>query len=203
VSRPTTERNAPGRSIGTEAAVGAVIPSVSRLLVAVIGLLISAALSASTAGAKEEYWAQICGQSGCKIVKDRFVAAALTSEAEEDGSKVRRSPAPAYTIRYAVPKSGTPTGPTYWLTTDAIEFTIRFSQASVSDLFIRAKASVRPFPAANVQRASSWGRFVALGGAVAVIFVVALLAYRRAGIVRRAHASACALWRSEDLNSRD
>src|SRR5205823_4950410 len=83
----------------------------SRLLAAVAGFLVTAALAAGQAGAKEEYWAQICGRSGCKIVKDRFVAAALTSEAEEHGSKVRRSEGvPAYTVRYAVPNSGGPTG---------------------------------------------------------------------------------------------
>jgi hypothetical protein len=73
----------------------------SRLLATVAGLLIGAALAVPAAGAKDEYWTQICGQSGCRIVKDRFVAAALTSEAEEHGSKVRGSPGvPAYTVRY-------------------------------------------------------------------------------------------------------
>jgi hypothetical protein len=153
-----------------------------RLLAAAAGLLISTALTAPAAGAKEEYWAQICGRSGCKLVKDRFVAAALTSEAEEHGSKARSSPgAPAYTVRYAVPNSGEPTGPKYWLKTDEIEFMIRHSQASVSDLFIRAKAGVRPFPAANAHRAGSWGLFVALGAAVSVLVAVALLLFRRGG----------------------
>jgi hypothetical protein len=170
----------------------------SRLLAAVAGLLISSALAAPAAGAKDEYWTQICGQSGCKIVKDRFVAAALTSEAEEHGSRVRRaSGVPAYTVRYAVPNSGKPTGPTYWLTTDAIEFMIRNSQASVSDLFVRARAGVRPFPAANVHRAGSWERFVALGGAVSVIVVAALLLYRRGGVRQDPHdtRSSCRLFR--------
>jgi hypothetical protein len=154
----------------------------SRLLAAVGGLLISAALTVPAAGAKEEYWAQICGRSGCKIVKDRFVAAALTSEAEEHGSKVRSSlGVPAYTVRYAVPNSGELTGPTYWLKADEIEFMIRHSQASVSDLFIRAKAGVRPFPAAKAHPAGSWGRPVALGAAVSVIVIVALLLFRRGG----------------------
>jgi hypothetical protein len=52
-------------------------------------------------------------------------------------------------------------------------------------LFIRAKAGVRPFPAAKAHRAGSWGRFVALGAAVSVLIAVALLLFRRGGIVRR------------------
>jgi len=53
----------------------------SRSLVAVAALLVSTVLTAAAAEAKDEYWAQICGRSGCKIVKDRFVGAALTTEA--------------------------------------------------------------------------------------------------------------------------
>lgn len=145
-----------------------------RVFAVLAGLLISTALTSPTAGAKEEYWAQICGRSGCKIVKDRFVAAALTSEAEELGSKVRSSRGvPAYTVRYAVPSSGEPTGPRYWLGTDAIELLIHHSQPSVSDLFIRAKAGVKPFPAVNAHRSRSWGRVVALGAVISLIVVVA------------------------------
>jgi hypothetical protein len=146
---------------------------VLRFVAVLAGLLISTALTSPTAGAKEEYWAQICGGSGCKIVKDRFVAAALTSEAEELGSKVRSSRGvPAYTIRFAVPSSGEPTGPRYWLGTDTIELLIHHSQPSVSDLFIRAKAGVKPFPAVT-HRSRSWGRVVALGAVISLIVVVA------------------------------
>jgi hypothetical protein len=74
------------------------------------------------------------------------VAAALSSEAEEVGTKVRTFlGVPAYSVRYAAPDSGHPTGPTYWLAARDIEFAIDSSQRSVSNLFVRATAGVRPF----------------------------------------------------------
>jgi hypothetical protein len=178
----------------------------TRVLVALAGLLAGAAFAVPTAGAKGEFWARICGESGCKVIKDRLVGAALTGEAEQHGSKVRTSPGvPAYTVTYTVPKSGKPTGPKYWLTTDRIEFTIHSSQRSVSDLFIRATAGVRPFAAARGHRATPWGRFVALGGAGAGIVLVALLRSRRRAATRRARVLGdplSSLFRDEDLDGR-
>jgi hypothetical protein len=136
------------RRDGTSAPTRAVCLGMRRLLIAAVACLI-VALSASLAGAKDEYWAQICGRNGCKIIKDRFVAAALTSEAEEHGSRRRALDAgSAYRVRYAVPRSARPTGLSYWLTTKRIAFLIRQSQPSVAALFTRARAGVRPFFAA-------------------------------------------------------
>jgi hypothetical protein len=56
-----------------------------RRLVGTPSVVVVSLAAASPVGAKEEYWAQICGQSGCKFIKDRFAAAALTTEAEERG----------------------------------------------------------------------------------------------------------------------
>jgi len=75
------------------------------------------------------------------------MAAALSSEAEESGTKVRGSlTVPVYIVRYVAPDSGGhPTGPTYWLAARSIEFTIDSSQRSVGNLFVRATTGVRPF----------------------------------------------------------
>jgi hypothetical protein len=153
------------------------MPDMSRSLPAIAGLLICAALAAP-AGAKDENWAQICGRNGCKILKDRLVTAALTGEAEEQGSKVRSSRTPAYTVRY-VARTGKPFGPTYWLTTDAIDYTIRSSQPSVSRLFARAIAGVQPLSTTNGHHRSPWRRFIVLGSAVAVSVLVGAVLYRR------------------------
>jgi hypothetical protein len=146
---------------------------------AAIGVLLISALAAP-AGAKDEEWTQICGRSGCKNVTERLVAAALTSEAEEQGSTIRTSLlAPAYTVRYVAPDSGEPFGPTYWLTAREIDFTIRSSQASVSRLFVDAKAGVQPFRAAGLNRTSSWDHSLALGSTVVVMLLVGALLYFR------------------------
>jgi hypothetical protein len=154
------------------------------------------------AGAKDEYWAQICGSRGCKLVKDRLVAAALTSEAQERGSRARSSAeGPAYTVRYALPNSGKTVAPAYWLATDEIEFLISHSQASVSELFIRAKAGVQPFPSAKAHRSGSLERSVAAGAAVFVFILVTLVLLLLGGIPRRSVASIRALWCQEDTTT--
>jgi hypothetical protein len=156
-----------------------------RSVAVIVGLLIGAGLAAP-AGAKDEAWAQICGRNGCKIVKDRLVTAALTSEAEEQGRKVRSSQSgPAYTVRYVARDSSEPFGPTHWLPTDAINFAIRSSQASVGRLFVRAKAGIQPFPAASAGHAGSW-ELVLLMGVAAGAIVPTLFWWRRKARARAA-----------------
>jgi hypothetical protein len=150
-----------------------------RTLVALVSLIALAALAAPTATAKEEFWVRICDENGCKLVKDRIVAAALSTEAEEFGTRVRASPGvPVYSVSYAAPDSGHPTGPTHWLAARSIEFTIRSSQASVSDLLVRATTGIRPF-APTSHESNHWQWFTAGGGAGAAILASTLLPFRR------------------------
>ena len=150
-----------------------------RTLIALVSLVALAALAAPTAAAKEEFWVRICGENACKLVKDRLLAAALSTEAEELGTKVRTSlGVPAYSVRYAAPGSGHPTGPPYWLAARSIEFTIDSSQRSVRSLFVRATTGIRPFPYSSHQ-ANHWKWFTAEGGTGAAVLASTLLLFRR------------------------
>jgi hypothetical protein len=150
-----------------------------RRLVGTLSVVVVSLAAASPVGAKEEYWAQICGQSGCKVIKDRFVAAAFTTEAEERGSSVRRSADAAYKVRYVIPQSGQTTGPTHWISAKTIDFIVRSSQPSVSDLLIRARSGVEPFPAAsNGADRRAWAG-VLVASALGVILVGVWLSKRR------------------------
>jgi hypothetical protein len=152
---------------------------VRRTLLALVSLVALAALAAPTAAAKEDFWVRICGENGCKLVKDRLMAAALSSEAEDVGTKVRRSPSvPVYSVRYVAPDSGNPTGPTYWLAARNIEFTIDSSQRSVRNLFVRAAAGVRPFAPTNHQ-SNHWKWFSAASGTGAAVLASTLVLIRR------------------------
>jgi hypothetical protein len=152
---------------------------VSRTLLALVSLVALAALAAPTAAAKGEFWVRICGDNGCKLVKDRLVAAALSSEAEEVGTMVRTSlGVTVYSVRYAAPDSGRPTGPTYWLAERDIEFAIDSSQRSVSNLFVRATAGVRPF-APTSHHANHWKWFTVGGGTGAAVLASTVLLFRR------------------------
>ena len=122
---------------------------------------------------------RICGESGCKVVKDELVVAALGSEAETRGSTVRfPSRGAVYSVRWVTASSGEPTGRTYWLTRQTVKFLIDSSQRSVGDLFIRATAGVRQFPG-EPSSSTSWVWFVGAGGAIAMVIVVAFLRWRR------------------------
>ena len=148
-------------------------------LVALVAHVALVALAAPAAAAKDEFWVRICGENGCKLVKDRLVAAALSSEAEELGTKVRTSlGVPVYRVRYAAPGSGHPTGPTYWLAGRSIKFTIESSQRSVSNLFVRATTGVRPFAPTNHQ-SKDWKWFTAAGGAGVAALTSTLLLFHR------------------------
>ena len=148
-----------------------------RTLVALVSLVALAALAAPTAAAKEELWVRICGDNGCKLVKDRLVVAALSSEAEEVGTKVRAAlGVPVYSVRYVAPDSGHATGPTYWPAAQDIEFAIDASQRSVSNLFVRATTGVRPF-APTSHQSTHWKWFTAGGGAA--ILASTFLLFRR------------------------
>jgi hypothetical protein len=152
---------------------------VRRTVVALVFLVALAALAAPTAAAKEALWVRICGDNGCKLIKDRLEAAALSSEAEELGTKVRTSlGVPVYSVRYVAPDSGHPTGPTYWLAARDIEFTIDSSQRSVGNLFVRATAGVRPF-APTSHQSNHWTWVTAGGGTGAAVLASALLLFRR------------------------
>jgi hypothetical protein len=133
---------------------------------------------------------QICGESGCKVVKDQFVAAALGTEAENRGSTVQfPSRGSAYSVRYVDASSREVTGRTYWLTTKTIDFLIDSSQPSVGKLFLRATAGVRPFPG-EPSSSTSWVWFVGAGGVIAMVIVFALLRWRRVRFYRRKTRSA-------------
>jgi hypothetical protein len=110
------------------------------------------------------------------------VAAALSSEAERSGTKLRPLGVPVYSVTYAAPDSGRPTGPTYWLAAPSIEFTIDSSQRSVRNLFLRATAGVRPFAPTGHQH-NHWKWLTAGGGAAAVLLASTLVLFRQ---IRRA-----------------
>lgn len=150
-----------------------------RTLPALVSLVALAALAAPTAAAKGEFWVRICGEDGCKLVKVRLVAAALSGEAEEFGTKGRTSLGmPVYSVRYALPDSGNATGPTYWLAARSIEFTIDSSQQSVRNLFVRATKGIRPFPAGSHQ-SNHWEWFAAGGGIGSAVLASTFLLLRQ------------------------
>lgn len=151
-----------------------------RASVALVGVVVVALCAAPAAAAKGGYWVRICGESGCKVVKDRLVGAALSSEAETRGSTVRfPSRGPAYSVRYVIASSGEPTGRTYWLTSETIDFLIDSSQPSVGELFVRATAGVRPFPGASSPSSTPWVWLIGAGGTIAGLVAVVLLRWRR------------------------
>jgi len=106
------------------------------------------------------------------------VAAALSGEAEEVGTKVRTTlGVPVYSVRYVAPDSGHATGPTYWLAARDIEFAIDASQRSVSNLFVRAATGVRPF-APTSHQSNHWKWFTAGGGTGVAALASTLLLFR-------------------------
>lgn len=153
----------------------------ASVVLAVVILVVLCVVSAAIA--KGGYWLQICGESGCKVVKDQLVGAALSSEAETRGSTVRfPSRGPVYSVRYVIASSGEVTGRTYWLTTETIDFVVDSSQPSVGKLLARATAGVRPFPGASssaAESSTSWAWLVGAGGALAALFAAVLLRWRR------------------------
>jgi hypothetical protein len=149
-----------------------------RTLLALVSLVALAALLAPTAVAKGEFWVRICGENGCKLIKDRLAAAALSSEAEEFGTKVRSPDAPVYSVRYVMPDSGHPTGPNYWLAARSVEFTIDSSQQSVRHLFVQATRGVRPFPSGRHQ-SNHWKWFAAGAGIGAAVLASTFILFRQ------------------------
>jgi hypothetical protein len=154
-----------------------------RASVVLAMVMLVALCAAAAADAKGGYWLRICGESGCKVVKDQLVGAALSTEAETRGSTVRfPSRGAVYSVRYVIAPSGEVTGRTYWLTTETIDFLIASSQPSVGKLFVRATADVRPFPGASssaAESSTSWVWVVGAGGAIAAVVAVVLLRWRR------------------------
>jgi hypothetical protein len=107
------------------------------------------------------------------------MAAALSSEAEEFGTRARTSlDVPAYSVGYAAPDSGHSKGPTYWLAARSIESIIASSQPSIGKLFLRATTRVRPFAPAGHQ-SNHWKWFTAGCGVGAAVLTSTLLLFRR------------------------
>jgi hypothetical protein len=99
----------------------------------------------AVAPAKDDYSLRLCGRSGCKLVTDPFVAAALSQETDDFGVVAPAPVAPPfYTVQY-VPKGGVPIGPTYRLSLAAIARTRATSAREVGGLFERATAGIEPF----------------------------------------------------------
>jgi hypothetical protein len=107
-------------------------------------LSIALALPATTA-AKDDYWLKLCGESGCKLVTDRIVAAALSQETGEFGVVApARVSSPFFTVQY-VPKGKPPIPPIYRLAEAAIARTQATSEPRVAAVFAKATAGVEPF----------------------------------------------------------
>jgi hypothetical protein len=164
--------------------------SVRQILAVLVSLVVLAALAAPTAAPKDIMWLRICGENGCKLIKDQGVGAALATEAEAYGAKVRASVQhlPMYEVTYVLPSSTrrilrtegltVPRQPTYWLPQRSIRFVIATSQRSVSGLFLRATAGIRPFtPTSN--QSSHWQWFTALSSAGAGVLAGTLVLFRR------------------------
>ena len=155
-----------------------------------VALVVLAALAAPTAAPKDIIWLRICGENGCKLIKDQEVGAALGTEAEEYGAKVRASvqPLPMYEVTYVLPSSTRrilrteglrePRQPTYWLPQRSIRFVIATSQRSVSGLFLRATAGIRLFTPTGHQ-SRHWQWFTALSSAGAAVLAGTLVVFRR------------------------
>src|ERR1700693_5200999 len=110
-----------------------------RSLVALGSLVVLAALAAQTAAAKDATWLRVCGETGCKLVSDQGIDAALLTEAEQYGAKARASmQVPVYEVTVVLPRSmhailhteglRAPREPTYWLRQRRIQFLIATSQ---------------------------------------------------------------------------
>ena len=155
-----------------------------------------AALAAPTAATKDILWIRICGENGCKLIKDQGLDAALGTEAEEYGAKVRVSVhVPMYEVSYVLPSSmrailrteGLPEHrePTYWLRERHIQFMIADSQRSVSETFIRATAGIRPFTSTSTHSSNHWKSFTAVGTAAAAGLGMLVQLIRRSAMARR------------------
>jgi hypothetical protein len=145
---------------------------VRRILVA-LALGFALALPA-VAPAKDEYSLELCGRSGCKLVTDRIVAAALSQEVTDFGVPAPgRVAAPFFTVRY-LPREGVPISPTYRLPEAAIARTQATSSSEVAQIFERATAGIQPFSDARDAGFRWWPHAFA-----AVIGLAALVALRR------------------------
>jgi len=163
---------------------------VRRTLLALASLVVLAVLAPQTATAKDVWWLRICGENGCKLIKDQGIGAALGTEAEEYGTKARASGyVPVYEVSYVLPSSmranlrtaglPEPREPTYWLRQRHIQFLIANSQRSVSETFMRATAGIRPFVPAGSPSSNRWKWFALAGAAVLAILAIAALAAHR------------------------
>jgi hypothetical protein len=138
-----------------------------------LGLGAALALPASVS-AKDEYSLQLCGRSGCKLVTDRIVAAALSQEVTDFGMPApARVSAPFFTVRY-LPREGVPISPTYRLPEAAIARTQATSSPEVAQIFERATAGIQPFSDARDAGLRWWPH-----GFAAFIGLAAMVALRR------------------------
>jgi hypothetical protein len=166
--------------------------SVRRTLLALASLVVLAVVASQTATAKDVWWLRICGENGCKLIKDQGIGAALGTEAEEYGAKAGARASvhvPVYEVSYVLPTSmranlrtaglPEPREPTYWLRKRHIQFLIANSQRSVSETFMRATAGIRPFVPAGSHSSNRWKWFALAGAAVLAILAIAPLAARR------------------------
>jgi hypothetical protein len=136
-----------------------------------VGLVLLAALP-SGAAAKDEYALELCGASGCKVVRDPIVAAALAQATEDFGVAVpAQLESPFFTVRY-VP----PTGTTYRLAESAIAELQSGSEPRVVDVFDRAVAGIEPFGVRD--DGARWWAVAAIVGVGLAVIVVAKRAKR-------------------------
>jgi hypothetical protein len=113
---------------------------------ALIAVAVGVALALPAAApAKDDYFLQLCGRSGCKLVTDRIVAAALSQEVTDFGVPAAgQVAAPFFTVQY-VPRAGVPISPTYRLPEAAIARTQATSAPEVADVLAQATAGIEPF----------------------------------------------------------
>jgi hypothetical protein len=135
-------------------------------------------------------WLRICGENGCKLVRDQGIDAALLTEAEQYGAKARAFVhVPVYEVTVVLPRSmhatlqteglTAPREPTYWLRQLRIQFLIATSQRTVSELFLRATAGIRPFTPTSTHSSNQRKWFTAAGAAAAASLAAVVLLIRR------------------------
>jgi hypothetical protein len=116
----------------------------NEIRIAAVAVSVALALPATTV-AKDEYWLKLCGETGCKLVTDRIVAAALSQETDDFGVVApARVTSPFFTVQY-VPAGRAPIAPTYRLPAAAIARTQATSEPRVAEVFAKATEGVEPF----------------------------------------------------------
>ena len=160
----------------------------SALVIAVV----TAAFLASPPPAlgKEDYAVRVCGSSGCEVVGDPVVEAAIFGEAERYGAVaddrfVRSYYQGAYfTVRLVAP-DGDAFGKEYDVPVARIRETQASSDPEVAEPLEQATSGIEPYSVAGEEEASVWPWIAGVAGMVAA----GTVALRRARRRLRAHGA--------------